>query len=172
MGFFSQFTRRKNDPDLDLERARALVSVANIAAISQFVPLLDHCPALRQVKPEQWDFIGTIAGVFVAVTRLHTNDHIEEGRKVHMMEVIQSEMIKYDADALRAFIDCKKLFEQVHTRLTDAGENPRFIGTDSLGNWIVLNLLGQLPEREIGGQLIRVAGGIVVHNLSEYWVKQ
>ena len=73
--------------DLLIERAENLVSVARTNAKAMFTPLLKRFPILRPVKLEHWDFILTVAGVFIAATRLN-NLHLEEAREDSLMEVV------------------------------------------------------------------------------------
>jgi hypothetical protein len=68
MRFFQKLGRRKNDPLRG--KAARLVSSAKANAVTIFLPMLDQHPLLRKVNPEQWDFLLTIAGVFMAATRL------------------------------------------------------------------------------------------------------
>ena len=58
----------KQDPLL--KRAGDLVPFAEINAIGMFTPMLGRFTILHQVKTEQWDFVLTVAGVFMAATRL------------------------------------------------------------------------------------------------------
>jgi hypothetical protein len=53
-----------------IKQAQTLVQAANVNATTAFIPLLDRFPILRGVDIKHWDFVLTIAGVFVAVTRL------------------------------------------------------------------------------------------------------
>jgi hypothetical protein len=58
-----------------LERADTLVQYAKINAIEMFTSLFREFPCLRAVEPDNWNFILTVAGVFVAATRLK-NQHL------------------------------------------------------------------------------------------------
>jgi hypothetical protein len=68
MRFFQQLGRWKNDPLRG--KAERLVSSAKVNAVTMFLPMLDQHPLLKKVNPEQWDFLLTVAGVFMAATRL------------------------------------------------------------------------------------------------------
>ena len=63
-------------------QAERLVSSAIISATSMFVPAVDQHPLLKPVKPESWDFFVTVAGVFIAASRLQ-NLHLSDNRKQH-----------------------------------------------------------------------------------------
>jgi hypothetical protein len=53
-----------------LRQADTLVQVAEKYATGTFTPLLKKFSFLREVDKEDWDFILTIARVFITVTRL------------------------------------------------------------------------------------------------------
>jgi hypothetical protein len=64
MKFLRGLLSRKDD---QLRRkAERLVSSARVNATSLFAPTIDQHALLRNVKTEQWDFVVTIAGVFIA----------------------------------------------------------------------------------------------------------
>jgi hypothetical protein len=68
MRFFRKLGRGKNDPLRG--KAELLVSSAGVNAVTMFVPMVDQHPLLKKVNLEQWDFVLTIAGVFMGATRL------------------------------------------------------------------------------------------------------
>ena len=53
-----------------LWKADNLVQIAGMNAVTMFETLLKKFSFLREVDVKQWDFTLTIAGVFIAVTRL------------------------------------------------------------------------------------------------------
>jgi hypothetical protein len=54
-----------NNIDPLTKQAETLVQAANTKAITAFVALLDKFPLLKSVDTKQWDFVLTIAGVFI-----------------------------------------------------------------------------------------------------------
>ena len=64
MSFFRRLLGERQDPLL--ERAGTLVQAAHINAVGMFTPLLERFPSLQRVDTEQWDFVLTVAGVFMA----------------------------------------------------------------------------------------------------------
>lgn len=70
-----------SEPDSLLKSAKTLVDAANINAVSMFTPLLDQFSILRKVDVEHWDFILTVAGVFVATIRVAHLDLEEDLQK-------------------------------------------------------------------------------------------
>lgn len=155
-------------PDPLLERAATLLQAAHISAVGMFIPLLDRFPVLREAAAEHWDFIMTVAGVFMAATRLN-NLHLEETREERLMQALTERLHEWNPDGIRAFEDCKQLFESEFDRLTEAGHETRFVGSDALGMWIVLNVFGRAPQGEEECMLVRATGGMTTHAFFDWW---
>ncbi len=154
--------------DLLLKRAGSLVQTAQINAVGMFTPLLDSFPILRQVDTEHWDFILTVAGVFIAASRLN-NLRVGETREEELMHVVANCLEQWKPDAIRGFEDCKGLFESEWDRLTVAGHEPRFVASDAVGKWIVWNVLGRPPQSDEECMLVRTTGAMVTHVFFDYW---
>jgi hypothetical protein len=171
---WEQFERSNGGPapsptDTLRERAERLVPSANIHATSLFVPMLDQFPLLRDVKPDQWDFVVTIASVFIAATRLR-NLKTEDTPRERQMEMIARGLADWDQkNGVRGFEDCKAMYERTFDGLTNAHADPRFIASDALGWWIVWNLLGREPKGEEELRLVRTLGGATVHTFFSWW---
>jgi hypothetical protein len=149
MRFFQKLRRGKNDPLHG--KAERLVSLASVNAVTMFLPMLDHHPLLKRVDPEQWDFLLTIAGVFMAATRLE-NLQLKDDRQRELMEVVAHGLTDWSPEnGIHSFEDCKAMFERTFDALTRIQQEPRFIASDSIGSWIVWNLLGRPPELKKSG---------------------
>ena len=85
MGIFSGLFRPKEDPLR--KQAATLVPAAKINATSMFVPLLDEFPFLREADVEHWDFILTVAGVFMGASRLN-NLRLGDAREESLMKIV------------------------------------------------------------------------------------
>jgi hypothetical protein len=164
----SLFGRLIGRKDPKIERAGALVQVARVNATAMFVPLLDQYPALRNIDTEQWDFILTIAGVFMAMSRLE-HARLPEKDKDLTSNVISHRVNAWKSDGIRCFGDCKAFFDREFDRLTAAGHEPTFVGADALGLWIVWNILGRQPKSREEVQLARTAGTMVISAFFDYW---
>ena len=151
-----------------LERADTLVQCAKINAIEMFTPLFREFPCLRAVEPENWNFILTVAGVFVAATRLK-NQHLGNAREQKLWDKAYKLFIQWDANAGRAFGDCKSFFERNYDALTEVGHEPQFVASNSIGFWIVWNVLGRAPHSEEERKLVRVVGGMTTHAFFDWW---
>jgi hypothetical protein len=106
---FLELLGQKEDPLL--RQADTLVQVAEINAIGMFTPLLKKFSFLREVDEKHWDFILTIAGVFVAVTRLG-NLCLGENRERKLMGKVGAKLTQWDpTNGRRCFEDCASFFE-------------------------------------------------------------
>lgn len=166
MSIFCGLFKPKQDP-LHM-KAETLVPTAGINAKSMFVPLLDKFPFLREADVEHWDFIVTVAGVFMAASRLN-NMRIDVTREEKLMATVAESLINWNRDGIRAFEDCKGLYESEYDRLAAAGHEPRFLATDAVGKWIVLNFLGRAPQSENECMLVRSTGIMVAHAFFDWW---
>jgi hypothetical protein len=150
------------------KRAATLVTAVEINAASMFVPLLDKFPFVQEADVKHWDFILTVAGVFLAASRL-SNLRLGDAREESLMETVAKSLAEWDPDGIRRFDDCKCLFESEYDRLTAAGHEPRFIASDAVGKWIVWNVLGRAPETEDECMLVRATGTMVTHAFFDWW---
>jgi len=153
-----------------LEKSENLVEVAKINAINMIIPLRNDFSILEQVDDNYWDFILTVAGVFMAATRLNNlclGNVLEE----KLMDVVAERLDQWNPNGVRGFDDCKKLFESEFDRLTKAGHDPRFVASDAIGKWIVGNVLGRLPQTYKEFKLVRLTGVMVIHAFFDWWNK-
>ncbi len=120
------------------------------------------------MNTERWDFALTVAGVFMAASRLN-NLRLEDTRDERLMEIVADRLNQWEPDGLRGFEDCKGLFEQEFDRLTVAGHEPRFVAADAVGIWIVWNAFGHSPQTDEECQLVRATGTLVTHAFFDWW---
>jgi hypothetical protein len=166
MGLISRLLGK---PDDYLDRqARSLVDAAKVQATGSYLPLLDRFPVLGDVRREHWDFFVTVAGVFIAVTRLNKLD-LPEQREDHLLEIVTQEFNAWDRDAIRAFDDCKQLFDREYDRLNAIGHDSQFLASDALGSWIVWNALGKQPITMEEITLVRGVGAITTYAFFNWW---
>jgi hypothetical protein len=151
-----------------LANAEALVAVSRVAAVPMIGTLREEYPVLNSVDSEQWDFIVTVAGVFIATSRLE-HLRLRDKQKKQLLEVIARKMDEWKPDALTAFDDCKVLFEREFDGLTLGGHEARFVGSDAIGIWITWNILGRQPRTPEEIQLMRTVGVMVTGTMFNYW---
>ena len=144
------------------KQAATLVSCANINAIS------NEFPSLREVDAKHFDFVLTVAGVFIASSRLNSLK-LNNVREEILMEIVAESLIEWDASGIGGFEDCKNLFEKEYDRLTVAKHEPRFIASDAVGKWIVWNVLQRTPETQDECKLIRYSGAMITHAFFDWW---
>jgi len=167
MDMLRRLLGKKHDPLM--ERADTLVQMANVNAVGAFTPMLGEFPLLRETDTENWDFILTVAGVFMAATRLR-NLRVGEAREQKLMNVVYERFTGWDAkNGIRAFEDCKSFFASNFDTLTKRGHEPQFVASDAIGLWIVWNVLGRAPQSEKEGSLVRTVGVLVTHAFFNWW---
>jgi len=176
VGFFSRLLGRKQDPLL--ERARTLVQAATVSAVALHLTLLDRLPVIdqadagdgvrRKAEHEHWVFILTVAGVFIAASRLN-NLRKDDTCEQRVMALVAEELRRWNPDGIRAFEECKNVFERELDRLTAAGHEAKCTTSDALGLWIVANVLGRAPQTDEECVLVRTVGVMVTHTFFDWW---
>ena len=152
-----------------MEQADILVQAASINAITAFTPMLDEFAFLREADPKHWDFVLTIAGVFMALTRLR-NLRLGERRERKLSEKVCERLAQWNpANGIRGFEHCKAFFERNFDALARAGDKPRFTASDTIGSWIVWDVLGRPPQSEDERRLVRTIGALVTHAFFNWW---
>ncbi|MDP2736218.1 MAG: hypothetical protein Q8O59_00320 [bacterium] len=169
MKFIDKLFKSKNNALT--KQAENLVSAANIFAVSSFVTTLDRFPFFSKVDPKQWDFIVSVAGIFIAASRLNglQLDSVEENL---LMDVVAKKLSEWDSDGIRAFEDCKSLFEMEYDRLASSPEyqkDSRFLSSDALGIWIFWNLFGRQAQSDEEINLVRILGSLVTYAFFDWW---
>jgi hypothetical protein len=150
-----------------LRQADTLVQAAETYAIETFTPLLKNFSFLREVDKNHWDFLLTIAGVFIAVTRLG-NLRLGEKRQRKLMGKVGMKLTQWNpTNGRRGFEDCASFYERTFDALTSAGGE--FVASDALGSWVVWNVLGRPPHSEEERSLVRTVGGMISHTFSNWW---
>ena len=152
------------------ERAMNLVQAAHINAVAMFTPLMDEFSILQEVYVEQWDYILTVAGVFMAATRLN-NLNLGDTRVERLMEVVALGLDQWNPKCIRGFESCKILFESEFDRLKEAGHETRFVASDAVGMWIIWNVLGRQPQTDEEYKLVRMTGVMVTRAFFDWWGK-
>lgn len=151
-------------------QAQTVVPTARALAVSSFASVVNEPPAVDRVSRDDWDFFVTIACVFVAasaVSRLRDPEAEDLA-----LEVITSTLNDWNEDALRAFDDCKQMFEQTFDELASSPayqNDRRFLTSDSVGLWIAWNLLGQKPSSADEYKLVRTAGVLTTAGFANWW---
>lgn len=119
-----------------IENSEKLPSAAKILAVSSYTQFLDKYPIIEKIKPEHWDFVLTIAGIFVGVSQLN-HESIPEDEKDTMLDAITNAGIEIYPDCIDACEDCRNFVDRTYDGLAQEKEyqdNPEFLFSDSLGS--------------------------------------
>ena len=154
-----------------IERAKRLPISAKIFAISFNTKVIDDFPLVRTVKSDRWDFIITVAGIFVATSQLN-HEPLDDDVKNVIREAASHAAAQWNPKAVEAIEDCTQFVNRTYDRLQSSREysgETQFLFSDSLGFWVVSNLLDQGPESDAEGQLVRSLGATLVHTFMNWW---
>jgi len=161
----------KNNMSKLIENSEKLPSAAKILAVNSYTQFLDKYSIIEKIKPEHWDFVLTIAGMFVAVSQLN-HENIPEQDKDTLLDSVTNAGIEIYPDCINACEDCRNFVDRTYDGLAQEKEyqdNPKFLFSDSLGSWIVWNLLGHAPSNEDEKNLVRILGSFCVHSFISWW---
>ena len=148
-------------------RAQTLVSAANTNATDMYEVWLKNFPSLKTVKPSRWNFIVTIASIFIAMNRL-TKLELEDDKELAV--TVSKKLIEWeDKNSSQAFENCKAFFEQTYEILTKSNHDPKFIINDSIGSWIVWNIQDRAPETTQEWEMVRSIGTAITHAFFDWW---
>ena len=148
--------------------AQRLVATCSFYAVPLITTLSVKFPVLDNVDREHWDFIVTVAGVFIATSRLEQLG-LTDKQKTSLLEIIVNDLQEWKSDGLRAIDNCKTLFEREFDELTARGHEERYTGSDALGMWIIVNVLGHGPQNKEEVRLLRTVGAMVTATFFDYW---
>jgi hypothetical protein len=155
-----------------LRQAELLVSSANLHAISSYTPTADQFKELRKkVSGGDWDYIITVAGVYIAIYRLGglKVNHIAKDK---ILTIVLKQLEVWNANGSNDIEDCDTNFHKEYDRLilTDAYKNNSgFLSADVLGSWIFYKLFQTKPQTIEDYNLSRSAGSMVIHNFFQWW---
>ena|SRR5262245_47285189 len=162
----------KRDP---LERdAASLVGAANALGIDTLANFIGEFPFIPHDERGQrhWDFVITIAGVFIALIRLRTLN-LRAKRRLKLEKKVAAGLVElYPAIARPAFEKCKSFFDKYYLDLLDAGYEPQLIASDTIGGWIFFEILNHPPETEQEFKFVRQVGIMIVHSFFNWWEKR
>ena len=144
------------------DQAGRLVSAAEIAAVSMYVPLSERFPAIRQFAPDEWDFFACIAGVFFGILYLN-----EVPDPVPLRAMIRVALDQKDRQAADALADCSAFVKRASQRMK-AGDDPDLIVADAVGMWVLWNLLRRAPGYEETAPA-RAIGGMLQTGFAGWW---
>ncbi|PIV38861.1 MAG: hypothetical protein COS29_05700 [Candidatus Omnitrophica bacterium CG02_land_8_20_14_3_00__42_8] len=154
-----------------IENGEKLPSAAKVLAVSSYKQFINKYPIIEKIKPEHWDFVLTIAGIFVAVSQLN-HENIPEQDKNAILDTVTSAAIEIYPNSIEACEDCRNFVDRTYNELAREKEykdNSKFLFSDSLGSWMVWNLFGHASSNEDERNLIRILGGFLAHSFISWW---
>jgi len=155
-----------------VRNAETLVSAAQIQAVGSFDPLCRRYKILRDVEHDQWDFVVTIAGVFIASRRL-AELRLGRAREEALMARVINRLTKWaPEDGVVALADCKRLFDHEYARLAKRDHDPQFVVSDALGIWATWHIIGHEPASDAEAALARDLGAAVTMAFYHWWREQ
>jgi hypothetical protein len=149
-------------------KADTLVSAALIQSVAMFAPLHHRYEIVKTVDHDHWDFVLTIAGVFIATARLEQLD-LGRNREHALLGIVVRRLAEWAPDGPAAFDDCKRMYENEYDRLAARGHDPQFVASDALGIWAMWSVLGRQPANDAEAALTREVGSAVTHAFVNWW---
>jgi hypothetical protein len=129
---------------------------------------MDQHPCLKSVSLDDFRFFMAVASVFVLINQLRAlNLAPEQALTARMI----GELAKYNRHGPDAVADCKAFFDRTFDGvLAVAAAADRHLATsDTLGGWIVWNLIGHYPESEDERGAVRLLGLMICQGFSDWW---
>ena len=131
-------------------RARHVLAVGEVAAVSSLVPLMDRLPTmtdlLREREVATWDFFGTVAAVGSGMYLAYR--HIPEDEVPATEKAVAIVLNEWDSQGYQAYLD----FCGFLARGIEGGSKPDLVA----GAWVVWNIKGSEPskkELEVGAAI-------------------
>lgn len=154
-----------------IENGEKLPSAAKAWAVASYIQFLDKYPVIGKIKPQHWDFVLTVAGVFVGVSQLN-HEGIPEDEKDTILNAVTRAGIKIYPDLVEACEDCRNFVDRTYDGLKQEKEyqnNPKLLFSDSLGAWVIWNLFGHTASNDDERNLARPLGSFLVHPFVSWW---
>jgi hypothetical protein len=96
-----------------IENAQKLPHASKILAVNSYTQFLDKYPIIAKIKPDRWDFVLTIAGIFVAVSQLN-HENIPQQNKDCLLDAVTIAAIEIYPDSVEACEDCRNFVDRTY----------------------------------------------------------
>jgi len=113
-----------------------------------------------------WDFVVTIAGVFIALIRLRTL-YLNEKRRLKLEKKVAACLVRLYPEIARP----ASFFDKAYYDLLNAGYEPQLVASDTIGGWVVWAILGHPAKTEQEFTLVRRVGTMIVQSFFNWWEK-
>ena len=157
------FKRDPLESDADL-----LVGAVNSFAISMFPKFIDEFAFIPHDERglRYWDFVVTIAGVFIALIRLRTLN-LNEKRCLKLENLCACIPQSQDQHLKSASHFSTRPIMIFQTQVRES----QLVASDTIGGWVVWAILGHPAETELELTLARRVGIMIVHSFFNWWGK-
>jgi hypothetical protein len=149
--------------------AKRLVWAARSLATSSFTQVASRFPFVAEYKPHDWDFFVAAGGVSVALNALLKR--VQPDRFKSVYAVIVPDLHQWDPQSEYAIVDCQRFVRRTLNEVTSqptSAELPRYLAVDSLGIWVLWNLMRREPtDKE--AQAARSVGGLLAQSFDSWW---
>jgi hypothetical protein len=166
-----EFVGQNDDPLT--ERADTLVHMAAASAAASHGPLSERFPIVREAIAQpsdlkHFDFILTIAGVFVAIMRL--SEFVGEDRGRTILTKVHAHLAQWNSEhGLSGLKHCHAFFDKNTERFVEMGHDKRYIASDTLGLWAIRDILGRRPGTDEERELARTIGAVLTDGFYDWW---
>jgi len=161
---------RPSRPNRDslAESASTLVTTANTHAVASYTLVLDRFPFLEELSLTLWDFLFTVAAVFVANEHLR-NYRIDDATRSAVTETIDASLEEWDRNALAAYEDLRQFLYDECEKSDEAERSSEFFLSDTIGAWVAINLLGRQLKTDEECEFVRAIGFAMTAIFLEFW---
>ena len=147
------------------------MSTANTIGVGCYCPYAKEYAIVYEVDTEHWDWVFTVACVFIAGTKLGALP-ISVERKSSLANIVSGGLGQWKSDALRAYADCADMFHRSCTGMENLDhykDNPHNVACDGLGHWMFWNLFKRGPAHSDDLVLRRLLGTTCIAAFAHFW---
>ncbi len=158
----------RSNRDSLAEFASTLVITAHTHAVASYTLFLDRFPFLEEVNLKLWDFLFTVAAVFVANEHLR-NYGIDDATRSAMTETIDASLEEWAPNARVAYEDLRQFLYDECEKSNEAERGSEFFLSDIIGAWVAINLLGRQLKTDEECAFVRAIGFGMTAIFLEFW---
>lgn len=157
------------------ERAHTLAGMAHVWAIKASTDLrVGDAECFQNIGDDDkkwWDFFFVVGVMFYT---LHTLRLVGRPRCDHLEAVAVSEFERMFARGHEAFMDCAAFFDRTIQGQIESStpDNRHLAVSDTIGGWIVWNVLERAPKTDDEWQMVRTIGILISQPFSDWWGEQ
>ena len=142
------------------ESAGRLLPAAHLAAISAFLPLRARHSVVAAADSHWCDFLLSVPGVLVVLSELN-HESGPEAAKDEARSIIERALPAWGTHSITAIEVCTRFVGCSYYTLAETPHgrgDPKWLFADSLGQWVVWNLLNRTPQSARERNVARAIG--------------